>query len=91
MGKFVNNQTLVGPSIRADQVEIYPLVKRTCIQPPGYRWALSWQRPKAVVVEESNGNQVILPVEDHTRRIQVILVGLGLLGSLLIWLAFREW
>jgi|SaaInl7_200m_RNA_FD_contig_31_227505_length_740_multi_6_in_0_out_0_2 hypothetical protein len=91
MGKLINQQTMVGASIRSGNYEITPLARRTCFQAPNYRWFLSWQRPKAVVVEIPGGHQELLPIEDVTRRAQLILMGIGLLGSLLIWLVFRKW
>jgi hypothetical protein len=91
MGKIINQQTLIGTPIQAGKYEITPLVKRTCMQPPNYRWFFSWQRPKAVVVEVPGGHQEMLPIPDATRRAQFTLLGIGLLGSLLIWLAFRKW
>jgi len=59
-------------------------------QPASYRWALIWQRPKAVVVRKQNGDQEILPIRNVTRRAQLIIIGLGLLVSLLIWLGLRK-
>lgn len=91
MAKLINQQTMLGEPIRSGNYEITPLAKRISIQAPNYRWFLSWQRPKAVVVEMPGGHQEILPIEDVTRRSQFILMGIGLLGSLLIWLVFRKW
>ena len=91
MRRLINQKTMIGATIRAGNYEIIPLAKRTCLQAPTYRWFLSWQRPKAVVVEIPGGHQELLPIKDVTRRAQVILMGIGLLGSLLIWLVFRKW
>lgn len=59
-------------------------------QPASYRWALIWQRPKAIVVRQQDGEQQILPIHDITRRTQVIILAMGLLVSLLIWLGLRK-
>ncbi len=90
MSKLINQQTMVGKPIRSGNYEITPLAKRTCLHPPNYRWFFSWQRPKAVVVEVPGGHQELLPIKDVTLQNQLILMSIGLLGSLLIWLVFRK-
>ncbi len=59
-------------------------------QPASYRWALIWQRPTAVVIRQQDGEQQTLPIEDITRRTQVMILTIGLLVSLLIWLGLRK-
>jgi hypothetical protein len=53
---------------------------------PGLPGGLVWSRPYAVRVETESAGETILPVVDDTRRQQWLLLGLGLLGSLLIGL-----
>jgi hypothetical protein len=48
-----------------------------------------WQRPKAIIVEQQ-GRQVMLPIRDVTRRIELGLYGLGLLLTGVGWLRRRR-
>lgn len=90
MGKLIHQQTMVGAPVRSGNYEITPLARRTCLHPQNYRWFLSWQRPKAVVVEVPGGHQELLPIRDETLRAQLFLLSFGILGSLMIWLVFRK-
>ena len=89
MGALIEIGTQSGRPIQADDFGIVPLVRRTRLQIPNYRGAFVWQRPKALVIQAPNGRQEILPIRDHTRWAQMLLIGIGLFGSILIWLFLR--
>jgi hypothetical protein len=46
--------------------------------------ALFWHRPSAVVVQHPDGTDEVIQIEDPTRKAQLFLLGIGLIGSLLI-------
>ncbi len=43
-----------------------------------------WNRPAAVRVQTEGAGEVILPVADYTRQLQVLMLVLGLVGSILL-------
>ena len=85
---WIQVDTLAGEAIPAGDVRLIPLAQSTKVGPPGTLIGLFWDRPVAVVVRGSRGGQQVLPIVDITRRAQLILLGIGLLGSFLLWLAF---
>ncbi len=89
MAKLIDAKIQAGQAIRASNFEFVPLVRKIRIQPPDYRGILLWGTPEAVVVQSPNGDQAVFPIRDHTRRAQMLLLGIGLLGSFLIWLTLR--
>ena len=48
-----------------------------------------WNRPVAVKVRATNGVEHVLPVVDETRRRQIMVFILGLVGAILISMLFR--
>jgi len=71
-------------------LELTPLTRVFKVQIPGQHAGLIWNRPKAVVVKQSDGEEQILPVIDVTRvTIWAMLAG-GLLGAIVIGLLFRH-
>jgi hypothetical protein len=52
--------------------------------PPWGFGGVVWNRPVAVKVQTASGVEHILPVEDETRRRQIIIIALGLVGAILI-------
>ncbi|MBC8506153.1 MAG: hypothetical protein ISR58_12180 [Anaerolineales bacterium] len=89
MGTWIDAKTQAGKPIKVGDLEIVPLVRHLRMQPPDFRGTLLWGTPKAVIVKDSHGTQEILPIRDVTRRAQMLLLGFGFLGSLLIWLSLR--
>ncbi len=90
MGKLINAKTQAGRTYRVDDLEITPLVRKIRVQPPEYRGTILWGAPEAVVIQSSAGEQAVLPIRDQTRTAQLLLLGIGLLGSILIWVALRR-
>jgi len=48
-----------------------------------------WNRPVAVKIQTANGVEHVLPVVDETRRQEIIILALGLVGAILISMLFR--
>ena len=72
--------------IKTENYDVIPIAKSTRIQPPGFWGVFIWNRPKAVAIENNEGCQKIIPIPDYTRRAQAIILGIGLIGSLILWL-----
>ncbi len=87
---WVIDETRAGVPVQAGDVRLIPMARATRLQIPGFPVHLVWNRPAAVVTHSPGGRQQVLPVPDHTRQAQFILLGIGLLGSLLLWLTFRR-
>ena len=87
---FVQIETRAGDPVSVGDTEIVPLARSLCIQPPGFPAGLIWNRPSAVIVRTADGQERMLPVPDVTRQKQLRLLGIGLIGSLLIWLVLRR-
>lgn len=88
--QLVKIENRVGQPIQLGKTQIIPITQSIKAQPPGFWGLLLWNRPTAVVVRTADGQEGVLPIQDVTRNTQLILLGIGLLGSLLVWLAFRK-
>jgi hypothetical protein len=88
--QLVKIENRAGHPIQAGEIQIIPITQSIKAQPPGFWGLLLWNRPTAVVVRTADGQEKVLPVQDITRYTQLILMGIGVLGSLLIWLALRK-
>jgi hypothetical protein len=83
---LIHTENRVGKPIQVAGYQIMPIEKSTRMQPPGMWGALLWQRPAAVVVQHPDGSDEVIPIRDQTRKAQVILLGISLVGSFLILL-----
>ncbi len=61
-----------------------------------FRWTwpmgfggIVWNRPVAVKIQTASGVEHVLPVVDETRRRQIMIFALGMLGAILISMLFR--
>ncbi len=71
--------------------QIVTVISKTLrLQVPGKSIGLVWNRPSAVRVQTTGSGEVTLPVVDETRRLQILLLGLGIAGSILISTLFRR-
>ena len=89
-GPLVQIETTCGRPIRVDGQEIMPLARSVRVRLPVLHGGFMWNRPVAIVVRAADGSEYELPVHDVTRRMQVLVLAAGILGSLLIWLALRR-
>lgn len=90
MAALVHTENLAGKPINMDGRLIVPIEKSVRVQPPGFWGLFLWRRPSVVVVQHQNGSDEIILIQDKTRRAQLLLLGIGLFGSLLIWLLNRN-
>lgn len=79
-----------GSPIEAGNMKLTPISQAVLIRAPGLASGLVWNRPVAVRVQTPGEEMQVLPVYDHTRLAQMLILGAGLLGSALIWLIFRK-
>jgi hypothetical protein len=87
---LIDFQTAAGDPITADDIQIVPIARSVRILVPGLHGGLIWNRPVAVVFRTADGRELELPVHDVTRRWQILLLGMGLIGALLIWVVLRR-
>ncbi len=87
---LLDYETKAGAPIQAGDVKLIPLAKSVKIAPPGMSGGLVWNRPAAVIVQQPDGQETVLPIQDVTRQAQIALLAMGVLGSLLIWLVFKK-
>ena len=80
----------MGEPIQAGKFTVYPVSKAAAVLPEGNSGGLIWNRPHAVLVRGPNGKESILPIRDVTRERQLLLLGLGLLGVILLRMINRK-
>lgn len=87
---LLERETKTGEPIFAGDFEITPLSRVLKIQLPGRPTGLIWNRPKAVIIRTTDGQEKILPVDDVTRRTMWAMLAGGLVGAILIGLMYRN-
>ncbi len=83
-------KTRPGEPVYAGDHLLIPVARAVTIHSPRVPAGLAWSRPVAVRVLPPEGQEQWLPITDVTRVAQLALLGMGLAGSLLIWLASRR-
>jgi hypothetical protein len=87
---LIESEVKQGEAIRHGNLELIPVNRVLKIQSAGKHVGFIWNRPKAVVVRDEDGQEQVLPVTDVTRiAIWAMLAG-GILGAILIGLLFRH-
>jgi hypothetical protein len=84
------SETKAGNQVPAGDLLVIPVSRATRIHFPGWKGGLIWNRPVGLWVQSPDGSEQFVPVYDITRRIQWMLLGVGLLGSILIMIASRR-
>ncbi len=87
---FLVQQTSSGEPVVVGDVKVYPVARSYRINFPSNQGGISWNRPLAVIVEDSQGSRQVIPVQDRTRQLQVGILLAGLLGTILTWLILRQ-
>ena len=86
----IEREIRTGEPIQAGSYQITPQSQVYKLQLPGRHGGLIWNRPKAVIVRTSDGQERTLQVRDTTRIIIWSMLAGGLLGALLIGLLSRN-
>jgi hypothetical protein len=87
--ELLENRIIAGDPIRIGRNQVVPLTRLIRVHLFGLRGGLVWNRPHAVKIIGEDGTERMLPIHDITRRSQILLLGAGLIGSLLIWRFLR--
>jgi len=88
--RILTQQTSTGEPVAVSNFKVYPVAHSYQVKMPGANGGIIWNRPVAVIVEDSEGNKQVLPVTDVTRWLQVAIVAAGFFGVILSWLIFRK-
>jgi hypothetical protein len=86
----IEREIKTGDTRQVGDLEITPLTQVLKIHLPGHHAGLIWNRPKAVIVRSSDGQENILPVRDVTRLVIWSMLAGGLLGAIMIGLMHRN-
>jgi hypothetical protein len=83
------SEARIGAPISANNLRIIPISKITALLPAGDSGGVIWNRPHSILVQGTEGGETVLRIRDVTRERQILLLGLGLLGALLLQLVRR--
>lgn len=83
-------ETHAGEPYTAGNLRITPFARSLTLRLPGFPGGLIWNRPTAVLVQDADGSEAVLPIHDITRRQQFTLLGIGLFVAALVWLFFKR-
>lgn len=82
----IEREIRTGEQMRVGDYEITPQTQVLRVRLPGMRSGVIWNRPRAVLIRNSDGLETILPVRDVTRIIIWSMLAGGILGAILIGL-----
>jgi hypothetical protein len=77
-------ETHEGKPITVGDQKVTVISRALRLQIPDMPIGLVWNRPFAVRVQTEGASEVTLPVVDETRRYQIMLLALGIAGSILL-------
>ena len=89
MRPLLQIETRSGSPYQAGGIRIIPFAQVARLDLPGIHGGMIWNRPSSVLAVYPDGSEQVIPVIDRTRRIQLALLGTGLVSGLLIWLIDR--
>jgi hypothetical protein len=87
--KFFIQQTSAGDPIEVNDLTVYPIARSYRINVPKVHGGILWNKPLAVMVEDSLGNRQVIPVVDRTRLLQIAIFSAGFIFTMLTWFVFR--
>jgi len=85
---LIETEVKTGETRQVGSLELTPTTNVLKIQLPGNHGGLVWNRPRAVIVRGQDGVEHTLPVTDVTRMILWAMLGGGLIGALVIGIAY---
>jgi hypothetical protein len=77
-------ETKAGDPIPVKGGKIIPFARIFRLKIPGIQGGVIWNRPSALLVIDDDGQEMLYPIHDETRRLQLGLLGAGLLAGILI-------
>lgn len=90
ISKWIHLETRSGEPYQFGGMTFTPFAQSLEIRVPGIQGGFEWARPVSVLIRTADGREEVIPVTDFTRIVQIVLLGLGFLGGLLIWRASRK-
>ncbi len=80
------SESRMGAPISAKTFTIFPISRITALLSAGDSGGVIWNKPHSILVQGTDGGETLLRIRDVTRERQILLLGLGLLGVLLLQL-----
>ncbi len=68
-------ETRAGKTTQAGGRSLTPFSQALILSFPGMLGGLVWNRPVSVLVREPDGSEIVIPVVDRTRQIELALLG----------------
>jgi hypothetical protein len=84
--QMITTEVQAGEPIEVGEFRLIPMEKATRFKLSGAPGGVIWNRPASVVAYYPDGESVVLPIKDHTRIIQIALLGGGIAMAVLMWL-----
>lgn len=85
----LQTETRAGDPIKAGKFKIIPFSQSVRLGSPRFNGGVIWNRPVSVLAISPEGEETVIPVPDITRRIQLTIIGSGLLSVFMIWMVSR--
>jgi hypothetical protein len=76
----LTSSTHYGKPVEAGGYNLIPIARAHQIRPRGVPLGLRWERPIGVLVQDLEGEEFVLPIQDVTRRIQIAVFLLASAG-----------
>ncbi len=80
----IKREIRAGEAWQVGEYQITPQNQVFSLRLPGHHAGIIWNRPKAVHVRSSNGQEMILPIRDVTRLAIWSMLAGGFLGAILM-------
>jgi hypothetical protein len=77
-------ETQAGEPIKAGDVKLVPFSQAVSLRFPGLNGGFIWNRPVSVLTVLPDGQEQVIAVRDVTREAQIIVLGMGIVGSILM-------
>lgn len=82
---IISNETKAGKPITFGGTTIVPFAHSIQVKLPFVPGGVVWNRPVAVAVQTTQGQEYILPIQDVTRQILLSLIGASIISAILIF------
>lgn len=87
---ILTTEIMPGAIIRANKRTITPFSQYVRIALPFVPGGVLWSRPVSILVQEQDGSEQVLPVQDVTRIAQLVFLAFGLAAGMLLWRSTRR-
>lgn len=83
-------ETRPGKTLHVGKTRLIPFAQSFRLIIPGFLGGLVWNRPVSILTVYPDGSEVVTPIPDVTRRIQIMIWTIGLLGVFVLGLLSRK-